>query len=429
MMGNALLAILLAAAGTVATMAAVRKFGGLVNPAALFLAAWSTSLTLYALGLLPYRALAPETVVLIGGSCAAFVGGVWIGRMGGWRDTGSRAGDWFRRLHAQLDRRVVSLLLIGLLVAGLMATTLYVVAVTRRFGILAFALDLSSIRAAKAELQYPAVLTWGAALYVWLLAAGAGATYRLPKWTYWLAAVALVPFTLTTGRTELFFVAITGVVAFFLRQGEDTRPTLRHVLAVGGIGVLLLGAFLGLSTLLLKRGRFVALDLGFPSSISSMADPYIYASGAPAALDWLVHDGSRALDLSGPLSLWPAHRVLYGVGLGTAPANWVAEFVDIPFQFNTYTFLEPYLREYGFAGCFLASFVLGLAAAWLHRVATVGSCPPARLPYAIFAFAIALSPMVNHFSQLVVPMLMITATLLTWTAATASTFVRQRAAP
>jgi oligosaccharide repeat unit polymerase len=327
-----------------------------------------------------------------------------------------------------MDRRVVSLLLVGLLVLGLAATTLYVLEVARELGIFAFALNLASVRAARGDLQYPGVLTWGAGLYIWLLAAGAGSAYRLPRWTYGLAVIALVPFTLTTGRTELFFVAISGVVAFLLRQGAQPRITARHALVVGGIGVLLLGAFLGLSQLLMKSGRYVALDLGYPAPLISLADPYIYASGAIPALDWLVRDVARGLDLSGPLSFWPAHRFLYALDLGPPPADWVAAFIEIPFRFNTYTFLEPYLREFGVAGCWLASFVLGLVGAWLHRVALVGSCPPARVPYAILAFAIALSPMVNHFSQLVVPMLIVIVTVLTWTAATASRLVRDRGA-
>jgi oligosaccharide repeat unit polymerase len=422
------LAIVTLGVGVFATLVAIRRLGGLVNPAAVFLAAWTTSLALYALRLLPYPALGPETVALIGGSAFAFVGGVWLGGHGAWRDTAADAGRWFRHLHDLMDRRVVSLLLVGLLILGLTATTLYVVAVARELGILAFALDLASVRVARGHLRYPGALTWGAALYIWLLAAGAGSAYRLPRWTYVLAVTALIPFTLTTGRTELFFVAISGVVGFLLRQGERPRVTPRQVLAVGGIGVFLLAAFLGLSELMMKSGRYLALDLGFPAPLASLADPYIYASGAIPALDWLVHDVARALDLTGPLSFWPAHRALYALDLGLPPADWVSAFIEIPFRFNTYTFLEPYLREYGFAGCFLATFLLGLAGGWLHRVALVGACPPARIPYAILAFAIALSPMVNHFSQLVVPMLIVIVTVLTWTAATASRLVRDRGA-
>ena len=210
-------------------------------------------------------------------------------------------------------------------------------------------------------------------------------------------------------------VVVIALVAWLLRESHSRQLGTRQVVVIGVSAVLLLGAFLTINALLRKGVADAAIGYGFPRALRSLVDPYLYASAPVAAFNELVRDHTLSGDMSGPLTFWPVHRALFGFGLEGTPASFVAPDVDVPFPVNVYTFLEPYWREYGVAGCVGISWFLGLAGGALHRVAVAGKTALARLPYAIFAFAIVISPFINHFSPLMVPLLIAFVPLLAGT--------------
>ena len=420
---NALLdAAVVAVIGTVTALWVARRLDGIVNPVSLYISAWTACLSLFLLRLLPYEYLRPSTVAIIWTSSGCFIGGVLITRLRGWRALSADIAGRYSRQDAAATRNVITVIMVTLLGLEMLAFSLYLIEVASIRGIGSFLTNLAAVRILKPDLRYPAILLWAGAIYCWLLAAGRAhdSPDGLPRWLMWGVPVALIPFLMTTGRTELFFVAITAVVARFLRDGRHISLTKFELAVTPAIAVILLVFFVGLSYLLGKFAADTAVEFGFPERLILLADPYIYATGGFAALNQLLSDVTVGGDLSGPLTFWPAHRLLYALGVAPTPVSWVADYVEIPNLFNTYTFLEPYYRDYGVLGCFGASFTLGVIGGVLHQVAVIGSMAGARIPYAIFAFAIFISPFVNHFSQLVVPFLIVVFTGLTWAAGSIS---------
>ena len=403
--------------GTMVTVWAARRFENLVNPISLFVAAWTASTSLFLLRLMPYAPLRPSTVAILLASGCCFIGGVLISRLPGWQAFAAAAGRWYASQDVAASRGVVTTLLVALLMLEMVSFSLYLIEVASRMALGSFVTNLMAVRVLKPELHYPAILLWGGALYCWILAAGKARECpgNLPRWLVWAVPIAVTPFLMTTGRGELFFVAITAVVARFLCRGRFSIGAYELTITAT-VGTLLLAFFKGLSVLRGQVGSHVALQLGFPSSLILLVDPYLYATGGIAAFDHLVGDVTISGDLMGPLTFWPAHRLLYALGAGPAPVSWLADFVEIPLLFNTFTYLQLYLRDYGVVGCFVGSLALGIIGGVLHQIAVLGNTAGARIPYAIFAFAVFISPWENFFSQLMVPLLIVITTVLTWAA-------------
>ena len=419
---NLLAAALVAVIGSLVTLRAAQHFQSLANPVSLFVGAWTICLSAFALRLLPYAALRFSTVVVVAASAACFVGGVYLTKLPGWRALSSTAAAWLTRQDARATPSVITTLMLVLLGLEMLSFVLYIVAVARVEGLSAFWTNLAAVRILKPQLSYPAILLWAGGLYCWMLAAARPREdpHVLPRWLIWGVPVALIPFLLTTGRTELFFLAITAVVARFLARGPDASQTRHEIAVITATGIVLLGFFVALSYLLEKEGADVAFLLGFPPDFLLFVEPYVYASGGFAALDQLMSDVMLTGNVTGPLTFWPLHRLLYALGVAPPPAGVVANFVEIPFLFNTFTYLEPYYRDYGVVGCVAASVALGTIGGVLFQVAVGGGSPGARIPYSIFAFGVFISPFVNHFSQLMVPFLICISIILTWAVAAIS---------
>ena len=175
-MNELIAALVIASLGAWLAFRATHALGGATNPTTLFISAWPVTLSLFALHLLPYPPLRGRTVAILASSLSAFVVGTLVSHLPGWRALAHRTGGWYRRRATTTERNVTVGVMILLLGSGAFATILYIRAVARIEGLFSFFTNLAAVRVLKPNLDYPASLFWGAAMFIWLLAATARTT-------------------------------------------------------------------------------------------------------------------------------------------------------------------------------------------------------------------------------------------------------------
>jgi oligosaccharide repeat unit polymerase len=191
---------------------------------------------------------------------------------------------------------------------------------------------------------------------------------RLVRWTVLL--LILGSLIMSLGRT-LPFVALfwAGLAALMTTdRSKDRRGFLRrHAVIVVACAVSALVIFQLLGSFLGKLGRN---DPRFQEYVTSgkmdgspLTSLVVYATGGIPAFNRLVTDPATKFGY-GTHTFAPLLRVIPVV----RPAKEIGDFVNIPFPTNSYTWFEPYYRDFGAAGVLVFSLLTGCAIVWLmHR--------------------------------------------------------------
>ncbi len=403
------LALLLVAAA--APLVSRRLTADLFSPGAVVVSAWSSTLGLLALGLLPYRPLAASTVATIAATVLLLVGG-------------AIAGTWLvARRPAPADVIGVHLAHPALVVnaaalLGLVGVGWFVVAVVSRFGWEIFAqgpelrhkLGTLAIPSHYLFLQFFCVIS---ALITWALIL-TGTRFRW--WQLVLPAAAVLGTLATTDRTQFFTILMSGFFAYCFRRGAAVPAGRVAALTLAAL-VVMGAAFIGVG---IWTGRTaatsrIALDLP-PAPAGSLrqrvqdgvqhgAMIYLYATSSYPALDRMLAEESPWT--AGAHTFYPVARALQRTGLvqATLPPA-IPPFVplgpaDVPQLIsNTYTFLYYPWQDFGRSGALAYSALVGLVAGATYGWARRHRSSPARVLVAgQLSTALALTFFVNKFNN------------------------------
>jgi len=397
-----------------------RLSGDYASPPAIVLGAWSSTLGLFALRLLPYPPLRDRTWLLIMGTvmCLVAASGVSL-----W---------WCRQMRettpTPLRHPRAWVTVFG--VIGLAGTLWYAASVIAALGrdgfanaeALRFALFTKRIPSAFLFAQLFAVVTPLLGLSLML-----GGT-RLPLPVVGLSLVCGLSTLATTDRTQFFTLLLTSVFMIAHRLGRALTWRRAGLVAVVAT-LLLVGSFLAIETWrgATDRGLFLRLpgmtwvpgtgavgpgESGMLPVVGRggqrLAVMYAYATGSYSALDHLLD--STEPPAGGAHTFFPLLRLLQRAGLldVTLPSD-IPGYVElypqpapglIALTFNAYTFLYYPLRDFGAVGALVYAIVVGLMAGLVYAWArSVRSDPLRLLVYGQVATALTLTVIVNKFNN------------------------------
>ena len=168
----------------------------------------------------------------------------------------------------------------------------------------------------------------------------------------------------TTGRTAVIWLAcwLVFVYAYSSNGRRTLRQTLWIVCAVTGcLGFFLVaGNWMGKTTANSGLRSKSALTGVFDAALI----PYTYLTASIPALDNLI---STATHLEqGRNTFIPLVKVAAALEGRPIPTE-VAPFTSTPYLTNTYTYLEPYLLDFGALGALTCPFFCGLAVGGAYR--------------------------------------------------------------
>jgi hypothetical protein len=320
-----------------------------LHPAQLWSIPWALAAGLYFMHLLPYRRLSVETVVLVCGSCLAFVVGTLIGerivgRRAAVRDWRSNANDVAIRWAAAAAVGLTALMLCAFLAQaaehfGVRATLVSTAKVRNAIGAGGFSLTIKYVYAAIAASALCAIA-----------AARDSGTHSIRWHAATLLSILSVYFS--TGRSTLVETLLVALVAYLLAR-ERPLSRLRFVSGSVAVGVLALVIFIVGGNVI---GKTFANNLqlqALPSTFTQhprlrvLALPYEYASAPIAALEVQVDAATPFGTTHGCAAFSEACRVLNRLGLPLQGASRIRPFTNAPLPWNTYTALDLPLLDGG----------------------------------------------------------------------------------
>lgn len=325
-----------------------------LHPIQMYSAPWAVATTLYALRLLPYRALSWSAVALICGSALVFSAAVLASER-----VGSR---WWSRVKSNGSDSVLpgraAAANYAAWAALLLGTPLFLVFLAQtasRFGLTGTLLDSKSIRAALVSqppprsslyefLAFPAVALWSLS--------AALASNPAAKRRYLLAsACAAGSLYFLTGRELLVNAVIVAVVIQLLISERAVDG--RHIaMTLGAFASCAVVIFVGIGAL----GGHTFNTSGIETfgnvfarhqSVSALALPYEDVSAPIAALDVRLHVSSTWGGMYGCATAAHECALLHDVGLNVKKAPPAPPFTGIPLPWNAYTYLDDFLLDGG----------------------------------------------------------------------------------
>ena len=99
------------------------------------------------------------------------------------------------------------------------------------------------------------------------------------------------------------------------------------------------------------------------------------------------------------MTFYPVFKLLKLVDPTLEPPAIVAEFVSVPFEANTFTWLHQFYTDFGVAGVLLGPLVAGLLASGLYFHMLRTRRFYSTYATALLCFCLTLSIMVNHLTQ------------------------------
>lgn len=416
MIGVALLAL-----AAFAVPVSRRWLGDYFPPATLFLAAWSATLGLFFLRLLPYPPLSGATAALLAGAVGLFL-------------CGAAAGQRLMQgppIESVSSRQIsANAWVLGYCALGLAGIAWYVWLVITTLGRRAIE-DPYAVRTALGTHEIPSTFLFLAffcvagpmlAVAMWLSGA------RLSRLTVATAAVCGAATWLSTDRTQ-FFTLVLGAFFGFVFQRGATLTWVPLVQAVVVAALLLVVNFLGVGMLMGKTPATLGLSLQLPAATeprqpepigSEEGGPpsapvrllargttlYLYATASYGALNSLM--AQPAPRTHGVYTIYPVARLLERLGAirGAVPP-YVLFSRPLRLQdgssdkrFNAYTFLVYPLLDFGVAGAVLYAGLTGVMAGAIYGWAR--RCRESALAMLLIgnlSVAVVLSIFVNKFNN------------------------------
>ncbi|MBJ7470581.1 MAG: oligosaccharide repeat unit polymerase [Solirubrobacteraceae bacterium] len=395
----------------IALLAWVRRRREFFHPATLWLVVFSTTTTLYALNLLPYRAMLVESALILCAGTLAFVGGAMLGDRllarraptpdNEGREAAEDAADHGRAASAAVVERAATLGLVGLWAW----TLLFIVQVAAAFPLQEVFITSYEVRQAISKqnlasigVKYTYATLAAAALCAIALA---GATTPKARWI-WTAGVfsTAVSAYLSTGRSNIILPLLVAGVAYAVASG--LQLTLKRQLTVAGVGAVIVlvvftvgGSIIG-KTFENNGLSKVSSVLTDHTLLQPLALPYQYATGPIAAFDVQVRTLPVTPSTDGCATFAVICQVGSAAGFQMAAMPNIRPFTAPPMTWNTYTAMDRPLLDAGAAGVIGLLFLTGTTAGVLFGLANRGGLF-ATAAYAIAASAVLYAPVQNNF--------------------------------
>lgn len=101
----------------------------------------------------------------------------------------------------------------------------------------------------------------------------------------------------------------------------------------------------------------------------------------------------------GLLTFYPLFRLLHAIDPTLEQPAVVAEFVQVPFDSNTFTWIHQFYTDFGTTGVAIGCWIIGVvtSAVYFHMLRTRTFY--STLLNGIFSYCLALSIFANHFTQ------------------------------
>jgi hypothetical protein len=406
-----MIALVLLVVAAAAPLVSRRLTSDLFSPGAVVLSAWSGTLGLLALGLLPYRPLAATTVATIAATVVLLVGGAAAGTWLIDRRPAAADGAPVRLAHPAVIVNAAALL-------GLVGVVWFLVAVVSRFGWEIFGqgpelrhrLGILAIPSHYLILQFFCVV---AALLTWALML-TGTRFR---WWQLLLPIAAVAGTLvTTDRTQFFTILMSGFFAYCFRRGGAVPAGRLAAITLVALAVMI-ATFIGVGIWTGRTAATALITLDLPPApagslrqraqdgVQRGAMIYLYATCSYPALDRMLAEAPAWT--AGAHTFYPLARLLQRTGLvdATLPAA-IPPFVaigppEVPQLIsNTYTFLYYPWQDFGRWGALAYSALVGVLAGAAYGWARRSRSSAARvLVVGQLSTALALTFFVNKFNN------------------------------
>ncbi len=174
--------------------------------------------------------------------------------------------------------------------------------------------------------------------------------------------VGLISTMMTTGRSTFIVTLLWlwGISYYYNRDSWGIKGTLRRVCSIGVVGAaffVVYGIAIGKTGVGLSR--YIAPQHETDTLWSTFVSLVVYVTGPIAALAnsatvVLSQDYTRNI-------VYPITRILHLMGLGNGAISRSLPYLNIPFPFNTYTFLGPAYWFGGLAG----GIVYSICVLWL----------------------------------------------------------------
>jgi oligosaccharide repeat unit polymerase len=198
-------------------------------------------------------------------------------------------------------------------------------------------------------------------------------------------------------RTRFFYATLW---SGFLLSYAVKLPARKILAGLAIFSAILLAQFIAVASWLGKvaENSPVLMEAAHASDATmALLPPYMYATSSFPALQAYMDQAPRATH--GAMTFYPVFKLLNLVDPTLEPPAIVAEFVSIPFEANTFTWLHQFYTDFGPAGVLLGPLLAGLlaSATYFHMLRTRSFY--STYATALFCFCLTLSIMVNHLTQ------------------------------
>jgi oligosaccharide repeat unit polymerase len=375
-----------------------RRFAHPVSPFSAYYVAWFLSLALYGAGWIAYTPVRASTWMLIALSLAAFGAG-WSIPYLAWDARGVRdAAELCRAISEEKLYQAIRFCFL----LGAIGLAVFLYSVHSTLGLAEYIEAPHEIRQAMAAggevnegikpfnwLNVSNVVL--ASLYLFAL----HGRRRLQVWFVLGFSVAAV--LLMEDRTRFFYATLW---AGFLLSFSMKMQAKKIFAGLGVVSLLLLAQFVAVAAWLGKvaENSPVLMESAHAGGASlALLPPYMYATSSFPALQAYLDTAPRATH--GAMTFYPLFKLLKLVDPTLESPAIVADFVSVPFEANTFTWLHQFYTDFGVAGVLIGPLLAGLLASALYfhmlRTRTFYS----TYATALLCFCLTLSILVNHLTQ------------------------------
>jgi len=214
----------------------------------------------------------------------------------------------------------------------------------------------------------------------------------------WLVLVfSIAALFLKTDRTHFFYAfSWAGFVVL-----HSMKATLKKVIALVTVGAgLLLGQFFLVAIWLGKVAENIPVIMetaNVRNAMLFMLGPYIYITESFPSLQAYMDSAPRSTH--GLMTFYPAFRLVHLIDPTVEQPAIVAEFVQVPFDSNTFTWLHQFYTDFGTTGVLIGPWIIGALTSCVYFQMLRTRSFYSTLVNGLFSYCLALSVFVNHFTQ------------------------------
>lgn len=340
-------------------------------PWCLYCTSWIGMFGLYSLGWIEYNPIRLSTWAVLAGACLAYVGGSACMLAPAMTKSPPRLPPrsmWF----ANVNLKRYDFFYLFLVALALIGAAGYFYVIERLFGVSILWTNPGLLRGLQAQDDYiQEFFWWKFAFYAnWPAFALGVARMLLPKrrtpWWIKLSTVALLLLNLTlVSRSHmlilLFPIAVLTSAAAGRRRGSSEMAVIGGVLGVVAVYFVVMGQILGKTY---EYSIYLASEFYGPALFRPLTGVYIYVTANIPAFQWLID--SPVSHTYGAFQALPLVKLLHGIGVPLDVPAETGQFALVPFPFNTYTYLNVFLQDWGLAGAIVGPFAYGALSHWLY---------------------------------------------------------------